>query len=320
MKMLKVILSAAALMLAAGVSAQTVEDVDTKYNECVELYSAKKYAEVIPQLEQLVQMAQTVGPEAAETMQNAQRMLMAANFVAGGTAVNAKDYENGLKYLNETAEIAELVGDIGMLTRAQGLISKIYSAQAADAFNSGDYPVAAGIYQKGYDANPKDTQLGLNLALTYCKMGQKEQGYGIYQAIIALGDTHSKFKPDAEEAKKQLTGFMLEDASAFAKENRGAEALAQTGAIMQIDPANDVAALLSLQTANNMKDYKAIIGFGEGYAEMQPTPETKSEAYFYLGMAYQNQENKAKAIELYKKVVAGSNVATAKAQIAALSK
>ena len=77
---------------------------------------------------------------------------------------------------------------------------------------------------------------------------------------------------------------------------------------------------MRLQTATNLKNYDAVIGFGEEAASTQPTELDKSNAYFLLGAAYQNKNDKAKAIEMYQKVTEGPNAATAKAQIAELSK
>ena len=106
----------------------------------------------------------------------------------------------------------------------------------------------------------------------------------------------------------------------LAEEKKYDEIMKLADHIVAIDPTNAQGNLLRLQTATNMKDWDKVIALGDAAAELQPTPELKSDAYFLLGAAYQNKENKAKAIETYKKVTAGGNVVTAKAQITLLSK
>ena len=75
-----------------------------------------------------------------------------------------------------------------------------------------------------------------------------------------------------------------------------------------------------IQSANNFKKFDEVIANADQAAQLQSDDELKSTIYFLLGVAYQTKEDKAKAIEAYKKVVAGSNVEAAKAQVEALSK
>ena len=75
-----------------------------------------------------------------------------------------------------------------------------------------------------------------------------------------------------------------------------------------------------IQSATNQQNWRRIIEFGDAAANAQTNEDNKSTIYFYLGAAYQNVENNAKAIESYRKVTSGPNLANARQQITNLSK
>lgn len=320
MKTMKILFAALAVaFISAGANAQTIDEVQAKYEEATGLVTAKKFADAIPALNQTMDMAEKVGPDAAELLTAVHKLLPTCYFYAGGTEAGAKNFEKALEYFGKAEETAELYGDPKIYNSSKGMIAKVYTVMAADAFNKEDYAKAAEIYAKGYAANPKDTNLGLNLAMSYCKMGEMDKGIQIYKDIIALG-SNAKYAEAAKTAKEDAVKFLLADAVQMAKDNKLQEALAESDKIIEIDPSNAQAHIFRLQTATNMKDYDAVISYGDAAIAAQTTPEQKSDANFLVGAAYQNKENKAKAIEYYRKVTAGNYVSTAKAQITALNK
>ena len=321
MKRIKPIFAlACALMMSVAVSAQTLDDVTNSFNKAAELINAKKFVEAIPELEKTISQGTAVGADAMPTVQQAQGLLPVCYLRKGLMAASAKNYDEAIASLDKAAELGELYGKLSIRTRAIGTISKVYMASGAEAFNNKDSPKAIEIFAKGYEKNPKDLVLALQLAKSYAESGNMEKASEVYTHIISMGDKHSTFKEPAEQAKKEFTTYLLIDASKAAEGNKLDEVIAVTDKILSYDPANAVAQMLRIQTATNVKDYDKVIAMGEAAAAAQTDEVHKSNAYFLLGAAYQNKDNKAKAIEAYKKVVAGDNVATAKAQIAALSK
>jgi tetratricopeptide (TPR) repeat protein len=90
--------------------------------------------------------------------------------------------------------------------------------------------------------------------------------------------------------------------------------------LTELIPEDPAGAMIRLQVTNNSKDYRAVTEFGDKVAELQTDDEMKSNAYFLLGAAYQNLDNKAKAIEAFRKVTAGANASQARTLITELSK
>ncbi len=316
---------AAALFVIGGVNAQTATDVGKKFNAAAELINGKKYAEAIPLLQEAIDMGVKVGPDALATVQQAQKLLPQCYFRKAVAAAQAAQFDAAVADLTKASELGELYGDLSTANNAKRMISQVYTAMGASAFNSKDYAKAVEIFAKGYEANPNDTKLGLNLAMSYCELGLNDstymdKGLDVYKNIIALENRHSKYKADAATAKEKVVYYLMLNVPKLAEEKNYEEIMKVADHIVAIDSTNAQGNLLRLQTATNMKDWDKVIALGDAAAALQPTPELQSDAYFLLGAAYQNKENKAKAIETYKKVTAGNNVETAKAQITLLSK
>ncbi|MBQ4278817.1 MAG: tetratricopeptide repeat protein [Rikenellaceae bacterium] len=310
----------AAALVSGPLAAQTVDEVNAKFNEAAELINAKKLPDAIPALEQTIELGLKVGEEALPTVQQAQKLLPNCYYYKGGITARSGDMEGALAALTKANELGELYGDMKTVNNSRNLISQVYRAMGADAFNNKDYAKAAEIFSKGFEANPTDTELGLNLAKSYAEMGDKAKAYEVYGQIIALEGRHSKYAEPAQQAKEEMATYILIDAAAAAKNKDFDNVAALTQQVFDVDSTNADAAMLYILTANNVQKYDKVIELGEFAVTVQTDPEKKSDAYFFLGSAYQNTENKDKAIAAYKNVLTGEYVATAKAQIAALSK
>ena len=308
----------AALFIAVGAGAQDVNAVIDKYNQAAEVLQAKDYEKALSLLNEVVAEGLEAGPDAAEVVSNAQKLMPACYFRIG--LVKAKDlkWDEAIDSFTKASEMGELYGDITSMRNANTMIARAYTAMGADAFNDKDYAKAAEIFAKGYEANPNDTALALNLAMSYCEMGDTEQGFKIYNRIMSL--PADKYKDAIDEAKTKIGYYQSIEVSKAIEAQDYDKAFEMMDAILAENAANPVISMMYIQTATNQKQWDKVIAKGEAAAAAQSSDELRSDAYFLLGAAYQNKENKAKAIENYRKVTAGGNVATAKAQIAALSK
>ncbi len=318
MKSLKVILAAAVTVLSVGMmSAQaTVQDVQAQFNEAAKFMNAKNYAQAIPELEKTVEMGLDV-PDALDVVQQAQKYLPTCYFQLGGASAKSGKLQDAANYLAKANELGELYGVTNVARNAKTMVSKVYTMMAAESFNNKDYAKAAEIFAQGYAANNQDTDLAMNLAMSYCEMGDMDKGMNVYKEIVALGDKHSRFAAAAAEAKEKASYYITLKASELAGADNNEEAYALIDKYIDMDAAGN-AQMLRLQTATNAKEWDKVIEWGEATAEAQATEELKSSAYFLLGAAYDSKDNNAKAIETYTKVVAGDNAEAATARIAEL--
>jgi tetratricopeptide (TPR) repeat protein len=306
---------AVALFASATLSAQDVASVTAKYNEAVQKVQAKDYNAAITILDETINMGlETEGAE--ETVDLAQKLLPACYFQSGLGLVKAGKLDESLERFNKAAQMGELYGDTKNVRNANTMIARVYTMKGADAFNNKDYATAASIFANGYAANPNDTKLALNLAMSYCEMGDLTKGGEVYKQIMGL--THSKYDADKAKAKESFTNYLLVAASNNAAESKFDEALVYTGEIIAMDSLSAVGNKLMVQLYNSKKDYAKVCERGGIAAALQATPEEQSDLYYMQGAALSNTDKLPEAIEAYKKVTAGNNVANAAEQIKAL--
>ena len=281
--MKKLILSLVALAGVMSVSAQS--GVAEAYNNGAAALNAKNYAEAAKLFEQVVDEGLTSEDATVlQQVENAKKYVVTCYRNMGMGAAKTGEYDAAVGYLNTAVERAEEYGNAKDKATLNGLLSKVYQAQGGAAFNEKKYAEAAEIFEKGYAANPRNTQMANWLGTCYCEMGEFDKGVEVLSKVAA--NTAPVAKDDAAEAKRLIALYY---------KNYVAE----------------------LQSNNN---FDKIIEMGETAAAAQETDEDKSDVYYILGAAYSDKEMKPQAIAAMQKVTAGDNVAAAKNAIAELSK
>ena len=203
--MKKLLVSVIALFGAVSLSAQ---DVTAIYNEAAAAFGAKNFTEAATKFEQVIDQGMD-NESAASMVATAKSTLPKCYFMLGGGALKTKNYDEALKNFEKSAELAELYGDMNQMAKSNGWVAKIYQIQGGDAFNNKDYATASEIFAKGYAADPDNTGMALNLAMSYCEMAmssgdmaQYEKGMEVYEAIAAK--THPKYAEDVAKAKEGM--------------------------------------------------------------------------------------------------------------------
>ncbi len=319
--MKKVFVSVLALLAAVAVSAQ---DVATLFNEAAAAYNAKDFATAAAKFEQVIDEGADV--EGAETqVESAKKNILVCYQNLGGRAAGAKQYDEAIAHLTKGVELADLYGDMQRKAKLNVVLSKVYQVQGGTAFNSKDYATASAIFQKGYDANPNNTAMALNLAMSYCEMfmasgnmDEYEKGMDVYEAVAAK--TNPKFAEDAATAKEQIAYYINNMVAKLQSTGDHDGIIAATEKILAKNPENATAQKARLQAYADKKDYAKVIELGEAAAAVQVDEEDRSQVYFLLGAAYNAKEMKPQAIAAFQKVTAGSNVENAKAALAGLAK
>lgn len=319
--MKKLILIISAVLAFGWASAQTASnEVVTKYNEAVTAIQAKDWAKALPLLEQVVNKGiDSEDNTVLNCVQTAKKYIPTGYYMLGGRAIKTQNYDEALKNFAASAEKAELYGDTQAKNKANTWIAKVYQIKGGEAFNNKDYAAAAEVFAKGYEANPRNTDMALNLAMSYCEMGEYEKGMEIYNNICALPATerYAAAIAKANEMKALYTNNEVAKLQG-AGDNDAIIALAEK--MLAAEPASALAEKIRLQAYNNKKDYAKVIELGENAAAAQTNDDDRSDVYFILGAAYNAKEMKEQAIATLKKVTVGNSVEAAKKALADLTK
>lgn len=317
--MKKVFLAVVALFAIGSISAQTAEDVTAKFNEAASLMNAKDFVGAVAALNEVVSMSADVeGTEA--TAEQAQTYIPTCYFQAGLKQAQSQQLDEALVSFQNAAETAELYSNPKIMRNAKTMIARVYTMKGGSAFNSGDYAAAAEVFAKGFEADPNNTKLGLNLAKSYYELGKFDEAVAVHKSILA--QTLPRFEADKAQAKVDMTYYFTKNIAEMqqAEEVDNEAILALVEKWVAADATDPVANKMLVSQLLTVKNYDKVIELAEAVAAMQTDEAEKSEVYYSLGMAHNAKEQKAEAIAALKKVTAGNAVAAAKAAVAELSK
>lgn len=312
--MKKIFVSAVALMAALTLSAQ---DVTTIFNEAGAAFNAKDFAGAAAKFEQVIDLG-IDNDEVASQVATAKATLPKCYYYLGGAAIRSQNYDEALKQFSKSAELAELYGDMTQMSKSNGWVAKIYQIQGGDAFNNKDYVTAASVFEKGYKADPDNTGMALNLAMSYCEMGEYEKGMDIYEAIAAK--THPKYAEDVAQAKEMMALYTNNKVAGMQQAGDFDGIITMADAQLEKNPASALFQKVRLQAYSGKKDYAKVIELGQAAADAQTDEEDRSLMYYVLGAAYNAREMRDQAIAAFQKVTAGEAAENARAALAELQK
>ena len=320
--MKKLFVSIMALLAVSAVSAQS--EVIVKFNEGATALQGKNYASAITLFETVIDKGMdSEDPKILNCVATAKKYLPTCYQGVGLSAASKKDFAKATEYLQKAADIAELYGNTPAKQKANMILAKVYQVQGGEAFNNKDYAAAVAVFEKGYAANPRNTEMALNYATSLCELGKYDEGMAIYDKICKMpAEKYADAIAKAEANKKLYTNnkvASLQQAGDF----DGVIAMADK--LQATSPA--LAEKIRLEAYNGKKEYAKVIAAGDTAAAAQTDEEDKSAIYFIVGAAYNAKYNAsnntdkasmAKAIEYFQKVTAGANVEAAKAALEAL--
>ncbi len=314
--MKKLFVMVVALMAVCSLSAQ---DVKSAYNEAAAAFGAKNHALAIEKFQQVIELGvDSEDPADASLVATAKKTIPACYYQLGGRAFMAKNYDVALTNFQSMAETAELYGEMPRLQRAKEWIAKVYQVQGGDAYNNKDYTTAASIFAKGYEADPDNTAMALNLAMSYCESGEFEKGIEVYEAVASK--THPKYADDAAKAKEMMALYTNNKVAELQGAGDFDGIIALADAQLAKNPASAIFQLVRVQAYLGKKDYAKVIELATAAAEAQTDEADKSTVYYQLASAHNALSQRDQAIAAFKKVTAGPAAENAKAALAELNK
>ena len=322
--MRKIVLLAVALMGFTAAFAQT--DVLAVAQEANDALGAKNYAKAAELLEQVIAGGAESEDEAIlEQVNSAKKNLPIAYFRVGQSAASAAQkltdaaaqsakYDEAIVALDKAIETGSSYKVVAAVNNAKKMKGMVYNAQAAAPFNAGEYEKAAEFFAKAYEADKTSNSAALNLAESYFKMDKYAEGVKVCSEVAAL-PAGQKNDAAIAQAKAKITQYTNNKIAALQQANDfdGIIAMAET------IENQALAQKLMVQAYFLKKDYDKVIEIGEAAAELQTEPADQSAVYFNLASSYNAKENKAKAIETFKKVTAEPYATPAKEAAAALA-
>jgi tetratricopeptide (TPR) repeat protein len=317
--MKKLFLTVVALMGATSLFAQM--DVVATFQQATANAKAANYTEAIAQFQSIIDASWDIEePDANQqkAFAGSKKFIVTCYNKMGIAAFNAKNYEEAIANFSEAANLAELFEDVAAMNKNRAYVGQMYQAQGADAFNSEDYATAIAVFSKGYEADPRNTEMALNLAESYFKSDMYQDGMKICTKIAAMNP--DKFAEAIASAQYKMEIYTNNEVAKLqgAGDFDGIIAMADTQ--LAKNPVSPTFQLVRLQAYLGKKDYKKVIELGEEAAAAQTDEADKSMAYFQMGAAYNALSQRDQAIAAFQKVTVGPAAENAKAALAELNK
>ena len=312
--MKKLFLTVVALMGATSLFAQM--DVVATFQQATANAKAANYTEAIAQFQSIIDASWDIEePDANQqkAFAGSKKFIVTCYNKMGIAAYNAKNFEEAIVNFSEAANLAELYEDVAAMNKNRAYVGQMYQAQGAEAFNSEDYATAIAVFSKGYAADPRNTEMALNLAESYFKSDMYQEGMKICTKIAGMNA--EKFAEAIAAAQEKMHMYTNNEVAKLQIAND------YDGIIAMASELEDtaMAAKITLQAYYGKKDFNKMIELSESALAAQTTDEGRSDIYYLLGVAYNEKEQFDQAIAAMKNVTAGTNVANAQAVITALT-
>lgn len=312
--MKKLFIAVAALFVSAAMmSAQDLATATETYNAGAEALGINDKASALTHFRSALEMAEQCGEEGAEIVANCKNVIPGILLSIGKEYYNAKEFDTALEKMNEALAVAKEYGNDEVIVETEGLLGQVALqkdlAAANDAFKAKDFATAAAGYKAVLAADPENKAASIRLVQALANAGDLEAAKEAFELAAANGKE--------ADARKVLGGSYLKKAAAALKANKSADAIAAAEESLKFE--EDAKAYLIAGQANTKikKNAEAITCF-EKYLELEPQAKNAGQIALTIGALYQGQNNKAKALEFYKKAQAlGTD---AKTYIDALSK
>jgi tetratricopeptide (TPR) repeat protein len=312
--MRKLFMTVVALMGATTLFAQS--DIVATFQQAVANAKAKNYTEAIDQFQSIIDESWDIEePDANQqkAIMGAKKFIVTCYSNMGNAAAASGDYATAIENFTIAAETAYLYDDIAAMNKNNALVGQVYQAQGADAFNNGDYATAIDVFSKGFAADPRNTDMGLNLARSYFNSDRYEEGMGVCRKIAALNP--EKFGEAVETAKQLMNDNTNNQIVKLTEANDFDGIILLAGSLEDAALAQKVI----MQAYYNKKDFAKMVELSKAALEAQATDEGRSDIHYLTGVAYYESDNFEAAKAELLNVTAGDYVEVAKSLVASMA-
>ncbi|MBQ6576237.1 MAG: tetratricopeptide repeat protein [Bacteroidales bacterium] len=313
--MKKVFLALAAiLMSAAFVSAQDLASVTETYNNGASQLAEGDRAAALASFQDALKAAEALGDEGAEIVANCKNIIPAVVLSMGKELFNNKDFTAAADKFQEAVKIAKDYGVDEVELEAEPLIPAAYFSAGRAAIQAKDMAAAAESLKKAIEIDPgySNGNAALYLGQALNSAGDVEGAKEAFNLAMANGQE--------ENAKKQLGNIVLKDAQAALKDGKNADVVSMISKADEEGLISNAAAYqLAASASQKLNKTADAIKYYEKFLEADPKNKNFGAIAYTVGALYQGQNNKAKALEFYKKAVT-AGYADAQKMVDALNK
>ena len=310
--MKRLFVAVAAFALAAGIaSAQDMSAAVETFNMGAQTLETNKVEALNQFKSALTQFEACAEEEAAEMIAQCKKIIPQTMLSIAKEQINDALYDEALETLKEATGVAEGYGQEEIAAEAKDLVPTAWSRKGAALLKAKDFVGAAAALKAAVTLTPEDGQNQLLYGQALMQAGDNDGAVAALEAAAAAGK--------ADQANKLLSNLFLKEGMALVKANKSAEAIT---ALEKANSYLENASAYKLIASANTKlgKSKAAIDAYKKYLEVSPNAKDAADVMFTIAATAQKANDKATAVEYYKKLAGTKYAEQAKAQLAALQK
>ena len=293
--MKKLFITIAAILLGASfASAQDLASVTETFNNGAIALQAENKPEALQAFREALAGAELIGAEGEEIAAKCKSYIPVLEFSIAKEMVNNQDYDNAIAALKATIDLAKEFGDAATAESAADLIPQVLMQKANAFLSAKDFEAAIAGYQAVLDADPTNGMAALRMGSALNSAGKKDEAIEAFKLAAANGQ--------AKQAEKQISNIYLKAAAAFLKNKDYANAVSEALKVNEYGE-NAKAYQIAAQASQSLKKNTEAIHYFEKYLELAPKAGNATQIAYTVAALYQQQGNKAKAIEFYQKAI-----------------
>jgi tetratricopeptide (TPR) repeat protein len=311
--MKKIVIVLASLLLFAGVaSAQDMAQATETYNSGAAALSDGDKAKALELFLQALKEGEACGEDGAELVGNCKSIIPTIKLSIAKDYIKDSQFDTAISALAEAVEAGKEYGSEETVAEAEKLIPQVKMQKANDLLQAKDFAGAAAAYKEVLEAEPTNGNAALRLGMALNQAGDKEGAIAAFETAAANGQEAN--------AKKQIGNIYLKQGASLLKAKKYAEAA--ENAVKATEYADNAQAyLVAGQAYQNLKKNNDAITYFKKYLEASPNAKNASAITFTVAALYQQNGDKANALEYFTKVASDPQFGTqAKQQIEALKK
>ena len=293
--MKKLFITIAAILLgAAFASAQDLASVTETFNNGAIALQADNKTEALQAFREALAGAELIGVEGEEIAAKCKSYIPVLEFSIAKEMVNNQDYDNAIAALKATVAIAKEYGEVETAESAADLIPQVLMQKANAFLSAKDFEAAVAGYQAVLDADPTNGVAALRMGSALNSAGKKDEAIEAFKLASANGQE--------KQAEKQISNIYLKAAAAYLKNKDYANAVSEALKVNEYGE-NAKAYQIAAQASQSLKKNTEAIHYFEKYLELAPNAGNATQIAYTVAALYQQQGNKAKAIEFYQKAI-----------------
>ncbi len=291
MKHLKIKMAMAGLFLSAVLMAQTQKEVITKFNEGADNVNKGEYALAISDFEEVISMANTVGPEAEELAAKAKEQLPTLNYQMAIGYIKQKDYDNAVPYLEKTVNLAnEYNNSEDVKTKSVKFLYQLLTVLGSQKYKDEETKAALEDFDKALNYMPEYPKAFLGKGLIFYDENRENEMLESLGKAIEYGKKYDDQK-SVELAQETLGRFYVsvgngefENVDPVAEDFSIAMDAYETA--LKYNPKNSMANYKMALIANRQVEYDKAIKYAKKALETATAEMEIAAINFELGEAY----------------------------------